>query len=287
MPLITELHLFPVKSCAGIALREATLTTAGLMTDHIYDREWMVVDTGGIFLTQRTHPRMALITPRIKADTLELRAPGMMRLEIPLGLPDPEHARMLPVQVWDDRVAAYDCDDTTAAWFSNAIGTPCRLARFHPGARRVADRRWTQGVEAPTLFSDGFPLLVISEASLEDLNARLRSAGSAPLSMNRFRPNIVIDGVGPFEEDYAESLRVGNALLRPVKPCARCAVPAINPSTGIADADPLETLKTYRMSEALGGGIAFGMNTVVLQGEGQRLQVGQEVSVTMAFHDLP
>lgn len=283
MPILTELNLYPIKSCAGIALREATLTKAGLMVEHIYDREWMVVDEQGHFMTQREHPRMALIVPRIKSETLELRAPGMLRLEIPLGLLDPEDAKVVEVQVWGDRVPAYDCDATTATWFSNFLGTPCRLVRFHVDAKRNASARWTGGIEAPTLFSDGYPLLVISEASLADLNDKLQAQGHAALPMNRFRPNIVISGVEAFEEDYAESIRIGDASLKPVKPCPRCPMPSIDQSTGEFGPDPLDILRTYRVNPKVDGGIAFGMNTIVIEGEGQALRVGQEVDVRLAF----
>ena len=173
MPILTELNLYPIKSCAGISLREATLTAAGLMSEQIYDREWMIVDENGDALTQREYPKMALIEPRIKADTLELRAPGMLRLEVPLGLPDPEDEKRIRVQVWDDQVDAYDCDDTTALWFSNALGVKCRLVRFHPDATRYSSKKWTNDVEVPVLFSDGYPMLVIGTGSLEDLNEKL------------------------------------------------------------------------------------------------------------------
>lgn len=283
MPTLTELNLYPIKSCGGIALREATLTSAGLMAEHIYDREWMVVDAQGLFMTQRQYPRMALITPRIKADTLELRAPGMLRLEIPLDLPAPEDARTLNVRVWNDTVPAYDCDETTAAWFSNVLGISCRLVRFHTDARRVASTEWTNGVEAPTLFSDGFPVLVISEASLDDLNHRLRAQGREGLPMNRFRPNVVISGVEAFEEDYAESIRIGGALLKPVKPCARCIIPSIDQTTAEAGPNPLDILQSYRANPKVDGGITFGMNAIVQEGDGQVLRVGQEVEVNLAF----
>lgn len=283
MPTLTELNLYPIKSCAGIALREATLTAAGLMSEHIYDREWMVVDTQGQFMTQRQHPRMTLIVPRLKADTLELRAPGMLRLEIPLGLPDPDEAQTLDVQVWGEQVKAYDCDETTAAWFSNFLGTPCRLVRFHPDARRFASLKWTNGVKAPTLFSDGFPVLVISEASLVDLNGKLQAQGRDALPMNRFRPNVVISGIEAFEEDYAESLAIGEAVLKPVKPCTRCSVPSIDQGSGVAGPDPLDILRGYRTNAKVDGGITFGMNAIVLEGDGQTLRVGQEVEVQLAF----
>lgn len=281
--MLTELNLYPIKSCAGIALREATLTSAGLMSDHIYDREWMVVNPQGEFMTQRDYPKMALIAPRIKAETLELRAPGMLRLEIPLAMPDQDETRTLNVQVWNDTVPAYDCDETTAAWFSSFLGTPCRLVRFHEKAKRIANTKWTNGIEAPTLFSDGYPMLVISEASLADLNNKLKAQERDTLPMNRFRPNIVINGIEAFEEDYAESFRIGKAKLKPVKPCPRCPVPSIDQATGEFGPDPLDILQTYRANPKVDGGITFGMNTILLEGEGQVLRIGQEVEVTLAF----
>ncbi|WP_151635497.1 MOSC domain-containing protein [Noviherbaspirillum aerium] len=283
MPILTELNLYPIKSCAGISLREATVTAAGLMSEHIYDREWMVVDAQGNFMTQRDFPKMALITPRIKADTLELRAPGMLRLEVPLGLPDPEEEETLTVKVWDDAVQAYDCDEVTATWFSKFLGVPCRLVRFHAEAKRLANAKWTNGVEAPTLFSDGYPLLVISQASLDDLNGKLQAQGRAALPMNRFRPNIVIAGIEAFEEDYAESFNIGNAVLKPVKPCPRCPMPSIDQSTGEFGPDPLDVLQVYRANPRVDGGITFGMNSILLEGEGQLLKVGQEVGLALAF----
>jgi uncharacterized protein YcbX len=283
MPTITQLNFYPVKSCAGIALREAVLTTAGLTSEHIYDREWMVVDLRGEFLTQREQPKLALITPRIKADTLELRAPGMLRLEIPLDLPDPDDAPTIDVRVWDDTVHAYDCDEITATWFSQAIGVPCRLVRFHPHAKRIANPEWTGGVEAPTLFADGYPMLVISAASLQDLNQKLQAQGRAALPMNRFRPNLVIDGVDAFEEDYAESITIGAATLKPVKPCARCPIPSVDQATGIIGPDPLDILQTYRANPKLDGAITFGMNAILLEGDGQLVRVGDEVDVNLAF----
>jgi uncharacterized protein YcbX len=283
MPILTELNLYPVKSCAGIALREATITPAGLMVEQIYDREWMVVDAQGRFMTQRDYPRMALIVPRIKADTLELRAPGMLRLEVPLGLPDPEQEQTLEVQVWDSTLKAYDCDATTAAWFSNFLEMPCRLVRFHVNATRYANSDWTEGVQAPTLFSDGFPMLVIGEASLADLNHKLQAQGRPALPMNRFRPNLVLAGIGAFEEDYARSIRIGDALLKPVKPCTRCGMPAVEQSTGEIGPNPIDILQNYRTNAKVAGGIAFGMNTILLEGEGQLLRVGQEVEVELDF----
>jgi uncharacterized protein YcbX len=283
MAILSEIYLYPIKSCAGIALREATLTRAGLMTGQIYDREWMLVDACGYFMTQREHPRMALIVPRLKSDTLELRAPGMLRLEIELGLPDPQHAPVCTVQVWEDRVKAYDCDEVTATWFSKALGVPCRLVRFHPDATRLANPQWCAGMEAPTLFSDGYPVLVLGSASLADLNEKLAAAGRAVLPMNRFRPNLVIGGIGAFEEDYADSFQFGATVLKPVKPCPRCPIPSVDQATGVPGADPLDLLRTYRTKPELDGAVCFGMNGIVIEGGDERLCIGQEVGVALAF----
>ena len=283
MAILSQIIMYPVKSCAGMSVQEATLTHSGLSLDAVYDREWMVVGPDNVFLSQREHPRMALIVPRLKSETLELRAPGMLRLDIPLGLPHPDHERTLEVTIWDDKVLAYDCDDTTAAWFSNAVGTPCRLVRFHAAATRVTGTKWTGGVEAPTLFSDGYPVLLAGSASLADLNEKLVAAGRAALPMNRFRPNLVIDGIDAFEEDYADSFALGAARVKPVKPCGRCPIPAVDQDSGVPGPDPLDILRTYRTRPAMDDAICFGMNAIVTEGDGERLHVGQPVTMTLAF----
>lgn len=283
MPTLSAITLYPIKSCAGLSLEEATLTPLGLMSAHIYDREWMVVDQNGTALTQREHPRMALIKPAIKGGTLELQAPGMLRLEIPLGLPDPQAAPTLQTQVWDDSVLAYDCDALTAEWFTKAVGVPCRLARFHANAKRTVSTTWTQGVQASTMFSDGYPMLVAGTASLEDLNQKLVAAGRQPIPMNRFRPNLVIDGIEAFEEDYAESFQIGDAVLKPVKPCPRCPMPSIDQATGEFGPDPLDIMQSYRAKPELEGALCFGMNSILIAGADQRVRVGQEIEVTLAF----
>jgi uncharacterized protein YcbX len=283
MATLTALNFYPIKSCAGIALREATLTPAGLMSEHIYDREWMVIDEQGQFLTQREHPCMARITPRIRNEMLELSAPGMLRLELPLDLADPDQAPTRDVMIWEERVKAYDCDDLTATWFSKAIGVPCRLVRFHPHASRHANPRWAGALAAPTLFADGYPLLLISQGSLDDLNTKLIAAGRPALPMNRFRPNIVIDGIPAFEEDFAEHIDFGKARIKPVKPCPRCPIPSVDQATGELGPDPLDILQTYRSNALIDGGISFGMNAVLLDGEGVVVRLGQAVEVNLAL----
>lgn len=283
MAILTDITLYPIKSCAGIALREAVLTQDGLMSEQVYDREWMVVDAEGRFLTQREHPRMAQITPRIKASTLELRAPGMLRLEIELGLPHPQLAPTLEVQLWDETLRAYDCDAATASWFSKAIGVPCRLVRFHPDVLRATSTKWTGGIAASTMFADGYPVLIAGQASLDDVNERLRAIGREALPMNRFRPNLVIGGIGAFEEDYADFLQFGATTLKPVKPCSRCPIPSVDQATGEIGPDPLDVMQGYRAKPELDGAICFGMNAIVTAGGDERIVVGQEIGFELAF----
>lgn len=287
LPTLTALYLYPIKSCAGIALTEATATNEGLLSQRIYDRQWMVVNPHGAFLTQRDYPRMALIQSHIETDVLEVRAPGMPRLELPLDLPHSAQASSsMQVQIWGANLMAYDCGNTTATWFSQALDTPCKLVRFNPAIRRLGDMQWTQGREVPTLFADGFPYLITSEASLEDLNEKSLIQERAPLPMDRFRPNLVIDGIHAFEEDYAEVITIGRASLKPIKPCPRCAIPSVNQASGEIGPSPLDILQTYRANPIVDGGITFGMNAMLLDGEGQTLRVGQSIDVVLAFKSV-
>nr|AIA17886.1 MOSC N-terminal beta barrel domain protein [uncultured bacterium]AIA18078.1 MOSC N-terminal beta barrel domain protein [uncultured bacterium] len=284
MPIISELVFYPVKSCAGISVQTATLTRYGLAVNDVYDREWMVVTEDGQFLTQREFPKLALVTPRLKADVLELRAPNMLRLELPLGLPHPDDEVTREVHLWDDTVLAYDCGDLAATWFSNAIGSPCRLVRYHPRAGRLTSGKWTGGEQWPTMFADGYPVLVIGSASLADLNGRLLAAGRGALPMNRFRPNLVVDGMPAYEEDYVATFDLGeNAQLRPCKPCARCPIPAVDQQTGERGPDPLDVLNTYRANPKLEGAAGFGMNAVLEGAEEITVHVGQDLPAQLNF----
>jgi uncharacterized protein YcbX len=284
MPVLAELNLYPVKSCAGIGLDEATITAAGLASGRVHDREWMVVDLQGGFLTQRTHPRMALVLPQIGTASLVLHAPGMRPLEVPLALPE-LNTPTRTVTVWRDTLPAEDCGDGAAAWFSRAIGSACRLVRFATEARRFASRQWTGDFIAPNRFSDGYPFLVVSQESLDDLNQKLVVHARDPLPMNRFRPNLVIAGGYAFDEDHAAEIRAGEVVFKPVKPCQRCPIPSIDQATGEFGPDPLDILRTYRVDPRLDGGITFGMNAVLLRGDGFLLRRGQPVEMALSFQD--
>ncbi|QLQ01234.1 MAG: MOSC N-terminal beta barrel domain-containing protein [Burkholderiaceae bacterium] len=273
------LFVHPVKSCAGVAVREALLTEAGLDLD----RAWMLVDEAGEFVTQRELPQLARVVPRLGVTDVVLRAPGMLALHLAADAVEAP-AR---VRIWDDEVDAWDMGDLAAQWFSDFTGQRLRLVRFDPEVRRLSSRRWTGGVEAPNLFSDGFPLLVTSSASLVGLNERLAAAGHAPVDLRRFRPNLVLGGVEPHDEDRLAELRIrtdtGTVRLALVKPCARCPIPDVGPTAARAAPAVGDTLRGYRADARLGGALTFGMNAIVLEGAGQVLRVGQPVAADWAF----
>jgi uncharacterized protein YcbX len=281
MATLSQLILYPIKSCAGIVVEEATLTIAGLAAEGVHDREWMVVAPDGQFLTQREYPRMALVVPRVEGDALVVRSAGMAPLVLPLAPACDAPTRV--VHIWDDEVDAADCGDGAAAWISSVLGGRCRLVRFRPVVVRPTSTKWTGGEAAQTRFADGYPLLLTGAASLADLNRRLVAAGRDELPMDRFRPNLVVEGIEAFEEDYVESFTAGDVVIKPVKPCARCPIPAIDQGTGETGPDPLDILQTYRGIARMDGAICFGMNCIVTAGGGARLHVGQALDVVLAF----
>jgi uncharacterized protein YcbX len=285
MATLTQLLLYPIKSCAGMAVSSATLLESGLVAEGAHDREWMLVTEDGQFLTQREFPRMALIQPRPMGGNLRVRAPGRGDLLLPLAWDAVAGAPSRTVRIWDDQVRALDCGDLAADWFAEALGTRerIRLVRFHHDVVRPTSVKWTGGVPSQTRFADGYPLLLIGQASLDDLNARLLAAGRAPLPMDRFRPNLVVAGLPAFEEDYLALLAAGPVGIQPVKPCARCPIPSIDQATGAAGADPLDILQTYRANPRLDGAVCLGMNCIVTAGAGSLLRVGQELDVDLTF----
>jgi uncharacterized protein YcbX len=277
---ISQLFLHPIKSCGGIAVDEATLIDTGFE----FDREWMAVDREGDFVSQREFPRMALIRPTLRSSDLVLRAPGMLALHLQLDAVEGP----CRVRVWNDLVDAFDMGDLAAQWFSDFMGQPLRLARFDPDARRLASARWTGDVQARTAFSDAFPLLLTSTASLAELNQRLAAAGHEEVTMQRFRPNIVIDGLTDAHgEDFVDTLRIdspdGTVIVKLVKPCGRCSIPDVDPATAEQGHAVADTLRAYRSEPRIDGALAFGQNAVVLEGLGHRLRVGAPVHAELAF----
>ncbi|MBZ0271084.1 MOSC domain-containing protein [bacterium] len=239
---ISALNIYPVKGCAGIPVSSLELTRTGIAGD----REWMIVDEGGTFLSQRKVARMCLVLPRLAPDALVLSAPGMPDLAVD---PD-ERTVMRRVRVWLDSEEAFDAGDETAAWLSDTLGVSCRLVRAPVERDRSA---WRGGAGAA--FADAHTALVISEASLSDLNARL----AVPLPMNRFRPNIVVAGCAPYAEDDWPAARFGEVEMLGATLCTRCLVTTTDQQTGERAHEPLKTLATYRR-RGLAGQVVFGRN---------------------------
>jgi uncharacterized protein YcbX len=205
------------------------------------------------------------------------------------GQADSRHAPV-EVQIWDDRLPAYDCGESAAAWFGTMLGIECRLVRFSPSVTRLISPTWIENRVVSTLFSDAYPLLLTSVASLEDLNLKLRASGRTEVPMNRFRPNVVVDGITAFEEEYAQFFIIGRSdegeldiCLKPVKPCARCPMPAVDQVTGKVGPNPVDILQSYRANALLEGTATFGMNTILIKGAGQYLRVGDKVTLELAF----
>jgi uncharacterized protein YcbX len=203
----------------------------------------------------------------------------------PLFLPlaAQENGRTLRVRIWDDLVEADDCGNAAAAWFGHALDTSCRLVRSKPEAARPTSEKWTGGAASSALFADAYPLLLIGQAALDEINARMLAAGRAALPMDRFRPNLVVEGTDPFEEDYTASFKTGDLLIQPVKPCARCPIPAVDQTTGIPGPDPLDILQSWRGKAILDGAVCVGMNCIVAEGAGAILRVGQPLEVSLSF----
>lgn len=262
---IASLHVYPVKSCRGIDLQRARLTAAGLE----WDRRWMIVDGDGRFVTQRENPRLAAISTAIGAG-LRLSAAGLPALAL-----DPAHGGAeRAVRIWKDTVTGLDAGEEASDWLLAALGAPLRLVRIPDSALRNAEPAFAGPGPNPVAFADAYPLLMIARESLEDLNRRL----PAPLPMNRFRPNVVIEGVPAYAEDAMAEFRFGRVALRGVKHCTRCAITTTDQETCVRDAnqEPLRTLKTYRYDEGLKG-VVFGQNCVVAAGAGEWLAVGAEL----------
>jgi hypothetical protein len=288
---LSALHVYPIKSCAGVSPASALLTDTGLD----YDRAWMLVDAAGDMLTQRVLPRLALVATRFRAGELELRAPGMLALNLKLDTVETAtHAR-----VWGDEMPAWDMGALAGQWFTDFLKPDLaqvpgladlssgglRLVRFDPEHRRLSSARWTGDVEALNQFSDGFPLLVAGTASLADLNQRLAARGQAPVGMSRFRANLVLDGLPAWEEDHIDTLTIsteqGPVQLRMVKPCVRCEIPNVDPATAATGHEPGDTLAGFRADARVNGGITFGMNAVILSGFDATLRPGQAVQGTL------
>ena len=263
MITVSNLIYYPIKACRGFEVESARVERMGLE----HDRRMMVVTSQGKFLTQREVPRLALVTPKLMNGALELSAPNYDAIQLGIqtsGTP-------WQVNIWKSKgVLAIDQGEEAAAWFSDWLGRPVRLVHIEDGYKRHVNEQYVVSPDDHTGFSDGYPILLTSEEGLQDLNSRLES----PVPMNRFRPNLVVKGCGPFEEDTWNRIGIGNVELAVVKPCARCEVTTIDKDTLERSKEPLKTLGKYRKQKL---GAIFGQNVIPIR-EG-RIQVGMTVEV--------
>jgi len=260
---VSGLWRYPVKSLRGLVCERLGIGPRGPELD----RQWMLVDSAGRFLTQRQQPRMALIDVALAADELVLRAPGMAALHLPLHGAAGE---TIPVTVWSDECEGEPVDIAADRWLSDFLAIECRLVRFPDSAVRKVDRQYAREGDQVG-FADGFPLLLITQGSLDGLNARLNT----PVDMRRFRPNLVIAGAEPHAEDGWRRLRIGALEFEVVKPCSRCPIPGIDPDSAERTPEILRVLASYRRGDD--NKVYFGQN-LLHRGEGE-LHIGQPVEL--------
>lgn len=267
MPTVSALFVYPVKSMRGTAVARVRTVRTGFE----WDRQWMVIDGKGTFLSQRTHPLLARIVPEITSEALVLSTPGQPALRVPLALAGPQ----VPVRVWKDPCSAVEQGSEAHEWVSEVLHQRVRLVRVAPGMTRDANREFAGDTAAPLTFPDGYPILICNEASLEELNGRLPER----IPMQRFRPNLVLSGLEAWAEDRIDTLTIGALTLRLVKPCVRCAIPSLDHLTGAASIDPMPVLRKFRFSKALKG-ITFGENAVLAAGAGADIARGASCQVS-------
>jgi len=247
-PTVSALTIYPIKSCGGIALETASIGPRGFSGD----RAFMLVDPPGCFITQRELPRMALITPALREDgVLTVKAPGMQEIVISAN----DRGKRREVVIWNDICIAVDQGDEASEWFSTFLCTVCRLVRMPEGYMRRVNPHYAISERDEVGFADGYPFLLTTVASLDDLNARLEQ----PIPMNRFRPNIVVRNTLPYTEDMWRKIRIGQTIFHIVKPCARCPIPTTDQVTARRGKEPLKTLATYRNATR---GVMFGQNLI-------------------------
>ena len=264
--IISELAIYPVKSMRQIQLKKSSLQFGGLK----HDRRWMVIDTDGVMITQRSKSRLCLIQPELLNPehdcSLKLTAENMPDINVSV----PDGSVQCKAKVWEDECNAYDAGDEIADWLGQFLELECRLVYFPDNEIRIVDQTYAQANDQ-TAFSDGFPILLTTQASLDDLNSRM----AEDIPMARFRPNVVISGCEAFAEDDWKCLKIGDIALRIVKPCSRCTIPNVDINSAERCKEPIKTLVTYRKRDHE---VFFGQNVIAV-GEGV-IQVGMKVEVT-------
>ena len=262
MPTLSAITIYPIKSCRGIPLLEARVERRGIA----HDRRFMVVDATGQFITRREEPRMALVDVAIEADTLRVSAPGEGSTQAPL---EPAGDSTRTVRVWRSTVQAEEVPSLTT-FFTAFLKRDVHVVFMPRSTQREVNPKYAEAGDRVS-FADGYPLLLASDASRTDLEAR---AGLS-FSMKRFRPNIVVQGTAPWAEDGWSHVHLGDLTFRSPKPCARCVITTLDPETALGGKEPLKTLATFRKHA---GEVMFGVN-LLPDSEGV-LKVGMMMSFT-------
>lgn len=279
MPEITELYVYPVKSMHGIPLEKGELTVRGLK----YDRNWMVITHDGRFITQREVPKLATIHIRFSDDHLHFTDSQKYSIAVPLEGPQGSEVE---TEVWGDRCEGFDEGDEISDWLTKTVGeyknNRLRLIRFNDNFQRKVEKEYLKGEDSHTAFADGFPFLVTTEESLSALNDRLIGNGAEPVTMDRFRPNIVINGMKPFQENQIQQLVSSDGRFKfgLRKPCKRCKVTTVDQERGVIE-NPKEPLRTLTEMETIPDrrGAFFGQNSTLVFGEGTEIRRGDILKI--------
>ncbi len=286
---ISEINIYPIKSLKGISVESAVIERHGLQ----YDRRWLLLDANGTFMTQREVPKMATVSVAIRENGLLVTADGITAMVVPF---DPQNGEEIVAEVWGTKSRAIAYGGGVDAWFSQVLGLDCKLAYMPDDAGREVNELFNAGEDVVS-FADGYPQLLIGEASLADLNRKLEEANKsvgAPLLMNRFRPNIVVDSTEAFAEDDWKRIKVGEAVFRSTRPCARCVMTTVDQAKGeFTGKEPLKTLSTYRLAKDVipdryelfgmnATAVCFGQN-LVAESIGETINVGDEVEILESY----
>lgn len=275
---VTEINIYPVKSLGGISFEECLIEKRGFQND----RRWMLTDKNGEFFTQREFPKMATLSISVNAESLTVSSSENEKIEVPFEF---ERNQTQKVTVWNSVCDALILPNTINEWFSDVLETDCQLVYMPDESEREISKFFNRDHEIVS-FADGYPFLLIGENSLNDLNEKLE----AKLPMNRFRPNIVIDGAEAFAEDVWKKIQIGETVFRSTKPCARCVMTTVEQNSGEFDGkEPLKTLAKYRMAKDVfpnnfdsldlnANAVLFGQN-LVAENFGEKIKLGDEVKI--------
>lgn len=266
---LSEIWIYPVKSLGGIPLQNAKVTDRGLE----HDRRWLLVDDGGLFLTQREFPELALFKTAIDDSFLTIthQKQTSESLQIAFNQSSFDVKNRIEVTVWDDTIDAFEVSETASAWFTELLGFSVHLVYMPEESHRKVDNEYAVSGNEINSFSDGYPFLIIGQSSLDDLNSRLEQ----PIPMNRFRPNFVFTAGEAYEEESWHEIYIGEFLFFGVKPCGRCVITTIDQELGVKSGkDPLLKLSKYRKA---GKNVFFGQN--LLGTQLGAVSVGNEIKV--------